>query len=82
MDQKKKKTPEFWRYAAFLVVLFAIFVWLSSGLMNLQLKQSEEYKEKAEETAVLWYYISQENTGIPAGKEQQDDGLPCHDQRD
>ena len=50
MDQKKKKTPEFWRYAAFLIVLFGIFIWLSSGLMNLQLKQSEEYKEKADET--------------------------------
>ena len=47
---KKKKTAEFWRYAAFLIVLFAIFVWLVSGLVNLQLRQSETYKEKAEET--------------------------------
>ena len=47
---KKKKTAEFWRYAAFLIVLFAIFVWLVSGLVNLQLRQSDTYKEKAEET--------------------------------
>ena len=44
--EKKKKSPEFWRYAAFLVVLFGIFVWLISGLVNLQLKQSEEFIEK------------------------------------
>ena len=48
--EKKKKTPEFWRYAAFIAVLFAIFVWLVSGLINLQLNQSEYYKEKAEDT--------------------------------
>ena len=45
--EKKKKSPEFWRYIAFLVVLFGIFVWLTSGLVNLQLKQSEEFLEKA-----------------------------------
>ena len=38
--EKKKKSPEFWRYAAFLVVLFGIFVWLISGLGNLQLKNA------------------------------------------
>ena len=48
--EKKKKSPEFWRYAAFLVVLFGIFVWLISGLVNLQLKQSEEFIEKAVDT--------------------------------
>ena len=48
--EKKKRSPEFWRYAAFLVVLFGIFVWLVSGLVNLQLKQSEEFMEKAEDT--------------------------------
>ena len=47
---KKKRTPEFWRYIAFLVVLFGIFVWLTSGLVNLQLKQSDEFLEKADET--------------------------------
>ena len=48
--EKKKKSPEFWRYAAFLVVLFGIFVWLVSGLINLQLRQSEEFLEAAEDT--------------------------------
>lgn len=48
--EKKKRTPEFWRYAAFLIVLFGIFVWLVSGLINLQLKQSEEFAEKAVDT--------------------------------
>jgi len=48
--EKKKRTPEFWRYAAFLVVLLGIFVWLISGLINLQLKQSEEFAEKAVDT--------------------------------
>lgn len=48
--EKKKRTPEFWRYAAFLIVLFGIFIWLVSGLINLQLKQSEEYAEKAVDT--------------------------------
>lgn len=48
--EKKKKPPEFWRYAAFLIVLFGIFVWLISGLVNLQLRQSEEFAEKAVDT--------------------------------
>ena len=48
--EKKKRTPEFWRYAGFLVVLFGIFIWLVSGLINLQLNQSDEYVEKAYDT--------------------------------
>ncbi len=48
--ERKKKSSEFWRYAAFLIVLFAIFVWLVSGLVTLQLQQSETNKEKAEKT--------------------------------
>ena len=48
--EKKKRSPEFWRYAAFLVVLFGIFVWLVSGLVNLQLRQSDVFVEKAEDT--------------------------------
>ncbi len=48
--EKKSKTPEFWRYAGFLVILFGIFIWLVSGLVNLQLKQSDEFAEKAEDT--------------------------------
>ena len=47
---KKKKSAEFWRFAAFLILLFVIFIWLVSGLINLQLRQSEMYKEKAEDT--------------------------------
>ena len=49
-NEKKKKSAEYWRYTAFLIVLFAIFVWLVSGLINLQLRQSDVYKEKAEDT--------------------------------
>ena len=48
--EKKNKSPEFWRYAGFLVVLFGIFVWLVSGLISLQLNQSEVFQEKAAET--------------------------------
>ena len=48
--EKRKKNPEFWRYFAFVIVLFGIFVWLTSGLVNLQLNQSEEMSEKAEST--------------------------------
>lgn len=48
--EKKKRSPEFWRYAAFLVVLFGIFVWLASGLVGLQLNQSDEFLEKANDT--------------------------------
>ena len=52
MDQKekKKKSSEFWRFAAFLIVLFAIFVWLISGLISLQLRQSDYFQGKAEST--------------------------------
>ncbi len=49
-NENKKKSTEFWRYAAFLIILFAIFVWLISGLINLQLRQSDDYREKAENT--------------------------------
>ena len=48
--EKKNRTPEFWRYAGFLVILFGIFIWLISGLINLQLKQSDEFAEKAADT--------------------------------
>ena len=47
---KKKKSSEFWRYAAFLIVLFGIFVWLVSGLIGLQLNQSDYFRQKAEGT--------------------------------
>ena len=48
--EKKNRSPEFWRFAGFLVILFGIFVWLVSGLINLQLRQSDELLEKAEDT--------------------------------
>ena len=48
--EKKKKSPEFWRYFAFLLAIFGIFIWLVPGLINLQLNQSEEMAEKAEGT--------------------------------
>ena len=37
-----------WRYFAFVLILFAMFVYLLSGLVNLQLRQSETYSEKSE----------------------------------
>ncbi len=37
-----------WRYIAFIVVLLLMFGYLASGLVRLQLVNSEEYAEKAE----------------------------------
>ena len=48
--EKKKRNPEFWRYAAFVVILLGIFVWLTSGLVSLQLNQNDELQEKSEDT--------------------------------
>ena len=48
--EKKKIPADFWRYAGFLVILFGIFVWLVSGLVSLQLNQSDELMEKADDT--------------------------------
>ena len=48
--EKKKRSPDFWRFFAFIFVIFGIFIWLVSGLVNLQLNQSEEMAEKAETT--------------------------------
>ena len=56
-ENKKKKSSEFWRYAAFLVILFAIFIWLVSGLVRLQLNQADVYKEKAENTRTKTVYL-------------------------
>ena len=39
-----------WRYILFIVILLAMFVYLLSGLVELQLVNSEEYAEKAEST--------------------------------
>ena len=48
--KQKKKKSDFWRYAFFLVILFAMFVWLISGLISLQVEQHEAMTEKAEAT--------------------------------
>ena len=48
MDDRKKKSPEAWRYIGFLGILALIFIWLVSGLVNLQLRNSEAYSEQAE----------------------------------
>ncbi|MBR2822481.1 MAG: hypothetical protein IKE24_02195 [Clostridia bacterium] len=51
MEPKKKKLrPGMGRYIAFLFVLAAIFTYLISGLVNLQLRQEDYYQEKAEST--------------------------------
>ncbi len=47
---RKKKNSGFGRYLFFIFVLFGIFIWLVSGLVSLQLNQSEELAEKAEGT--------------------------------
>ncbi len=47
---EKKGRRGLGRYIGFLVVLFAIFVFLVSGLVNLQLRQEEYYLSKAEDT--------------------------------
>ena len=39
-----------WRFIAFVVILLFMFGYLTSGLIQLQLVNSEEYAEKAEET--------------------------------
>ncbi len=39
-----------WRYIAFVLILFAMFAYLISGLVNLQLQQSDVYAEKAEDS--------------------------------
>ena len=48
--EKKNRTPEFWRFAGFLVILFGIFIWLVSGLISLQLNRADELVEKADNT--------------------------------
>ena len=50
MENKKKIRPGLSRYIGFLVALFAMFVYLVSGLVNLQLRQEDYYQEKAEST--------------------------------
>lgn len=42
------KTGMRWRFIGFVAILFAMFLYLLSGLVNLQLRQSDVYSEKAE----------------------------------
>ena len=42
------KTGMKWRYIAFILILLAMFAYLLSGLVNLQLRQSDYYAEKAD----------------------------------
>ena len=48
--ERRKNLRGIGRYIGFLAVLFLIFVYLVSGLVNLQLRQEEYYQEKAEST--------------------------------
>ena len=57
MDKKKPRRPEAGRYLFFVVALFAMFVFLVSGLVNLQLKQEDYYTELAEETRTKTIYL-------------------------
>lgn len=44
----RNEYPLKWRYLAFVLILLAMFAYLLSGLVNLQLKASEEYADQAE----------------------------------
>ena len=58
MEKKKpKKRQDYWRYLAFLGLLFAMFVFLVSGLVNLQLRQEDYYTDKAESTRTKTIYL-------------------------
>ena len=48
--ERRKKHLGLGRYIGFLVVLFAMVVYLVSGLVNLQLRQEDFYQDKAETT--------------------------------
>ena len=52
MSNVKQRDPQkgiSWRYFVFIGILLAMFGYLTSGLVRLQLVNSEEYKEKAED---------------------------------
>ena len=42
-----------WRYFAFVIILVAMFGYLASGLVRLQLINSEEYTEKVEDVVAV-----------------------------
>ncbi len=55
--KRKKRRPGTGRYLTFLIALFGMFVFLVSGLVNLQLNQEEYYTEKAESTRTKTIYL-------------------------
>lgn len=48
MNAFSKYMRKHWRWYAAVAVMFLIFGWLVNGLVNLQLRSSEEYAERAE----------------------------------
>ena len=50
MEKKKNRHQGIGRYIGFLGALLAMFVYLVSGLVNLQLRQEDYYLQKAEDT--------------------------------
>ena len=53
MERSPKKSPQHelrWRMILFVVILLAMFSYLFSGLIRLQLNQSDYYADKAEDT--------------------------------
>ena len=52
MSNVKQRDPQkgiSWRYFVFIGILLLMFGYLTSGLVRLQLVNSDEYKEKAED---------------------------------
>ena len=50
MEKRKQKNPDGLRFLIALLVLAGVFVWLVSGLVNLQILNHDIYVEKAEDT--------------------------------
>ncbi len=50
MEKRKQKKPDGLRFLIALLVLAGVFVWLLSGLVNLQILNHDIYVEKAEDT--------------------------------
>ena len=53
----KLKTGMKWRYVGFIAILALMFTYLVSGLVNLQLRQSDVYSEKAESGRTKTIYL-------------------------
>ena len=48
MNQPRHNNSNRWRYALFIVILFGMFAYLTSGLVSLQLESSDVHAERAE----------------------------------